>query len=217
MGVMLDKLKRILILAPHTDDGELGCGATISKLLRENVEVFYVAFSSCEESLEEGLPSDTLVKELYEATGVLGIPKENVFVKSYKVRHFQESRQQLLDDLILLDRQLNPDIIFMPSSRDIHQDHSTVSSEGLRAFKKKTIFAYELPWNNYSFHNQAFVSVDENDVEKKVSAIQQYKSQHGRQYAKPDYIRSLLKTHGVQIGVPYAEVFEIPRYVIKGR
>jgi LmbE family N-acetylglucosaminyl deacetylase len=48
---MLDKIRRMLVLAPHTDDGELGCGATISKLLRKNVEIYYVAFSSCEESL----------------------------------------------------------------------------------------------------------------------------------------------------------------------
>ncbi len=32
---------RILILAPHTDDGELGCGGTIAKLLENNIEVYY--------------------------------------------------------------------------------------------------------------------------------------------------------------------------------
>jgi LmbE family N-acetylglucosaminyl deacetylase len=163
-----------------------------------------------------GLSSDTLIKELYEATNILSIPKENVYVKQYKVRHFQEHRQQLLDDLISLDRQLNPDIIFMPSSQDIHQDHSTVSSEGMRAFKKKTIFAYELPWNNFSFHNQVLSVLMKLMSKKKFLAIQQYKSQKNRQYTNPDYIRSLLKTHGVQIGVPYAEVFEIPRFIVKG-
>ena len=40
--------KRILILAPHTDDGELGCGATISKLIETSNDVYYVAFSACE-------------------------------------------------------------------------------------------------------------------------------------------------------------------------
>ncbi len=47
-------MKKILVLAPHTDDGEFGCGGTISKLVREGNDVFYVAFSSCEKSLPIG-------------------------------------------------------------------------------------------------------------------------------------------------------------------
>ena len=39
-------IEKVLILAPHTDDGELACGATISRMLRHGVEIYYVAFSS---------------------------------------------------------------------------------------------------------------------------------------------------------------------------
>jgi LmbE family N-acetylglucosaminyl deacetylase len=66
--------KRILVLAPHTDDGELGCGGTISKLAKQGKEVFYAAFSLCEESLPKGLPSNTLEIEMKNATQRLGIP-----------------------------------------------------------------------------------------------------------------------------------------------
>jgi LmbE family N-acetylglucosaminyl deacetylase len=37
--------KRILVLAPHIDDGEFGCGGTIAKLIADRAEVFYAAFS----------------------------------------------------------------------------------------------------------------------------------------------------------------------------
>ena len=40
-----------MILAPHTDDGELGGGGTIAKLSAEGKEVFYVAFCLCSKAL----------------------------------------------------------------------------------------------------------------------------------------------------------------------
>lgn len=210
---MLFKCKKALVLAPHTDDGELGCGATISKLIKQKIEVFYVAFSSCEGSLPCDYKSDSLIIELHRATSILNIEKNNVKVLPYKVRLFERSRQEILDDMIKLNNELDPDLVFMPSLQDIHQDHQTIAAEGLRAFKKKTILAYELPWNNFSFNNQVFSCVDEEDVNKKIEAISCYESQKNRNYVNEQYIKSLLITHGVQIGVQFAEVFETPRLI----
>ena len=39
---------RILVLAPHTDDGEFGCGGSIARFASEGNEVHYVAFSAAE-------------------------------------------------------------------------------------------------------------------------------------------------------------------------
>ena len=60
-----DKVKKVLVLGPHTDDGEFGCGAAMAKFASEGREVNYVAFSACEESVPEGMPSDVLRKEIY--------------------------------------------------------------------------------------------------------------------------------------------------------
>ncbi len=204
---------KILVLAPHTDDGELGCGATLAKYIRRGEDVYYAAFSSCEDSLPEGAPKDTLIKELQQAMACLQVPKDNIHIFHFPVRRFGEHRQDILDTMIRLNRDIRPDTVFMPSVHDIHQDHSTIAAEGLRAFKKTTIFAYEVPWNNFTFNNQAFSVVEEEDVQKKVEAIRCYRSQEGRDYANEEFTRALLKTHGVQIGVPYAEVFEIPRSI----
>lgn len=207
-------MKKVLILAPHTDDGELGCGASISKLLRMNYEVFYVAFSSCKDSLPKTLPNDVLEKELYIATESLGISKKNVILLDYAVRHFQEHRQDILDDMLEIRNTINPDIVFAPSIHDIHQDHITIAQESLRAFKKKILLSYEVPWNNLSFDNQVFITVDDKDVENKIAAIKCYYSQNQRDYTNEDYIKSSLIMHGVQIGEKYAEVFEASRIVI---
>ncbi len=205
--------KTVLVLAPHTDDGELGCGATISKLRRQGAEIFYTAFSSCEDSLPVGAPKDMLIRELHDAMATLNIPKDHITVLPYQVRYFNSNRQSILNDMIRMNRDIAPDMVFLPSVQDIHQDHATIAIEGLRAFKKTSIYAYEAPWNNYSFQNQAFSVVEEQDILLKIQAIACYISQHGRGYANPDYTRSLLVTHGVQVGVQYAEVFEIPRLI----
>ncbi len=91
----------------------------------------------------------------------------------------------------------------------------TIASECMRAFKKKTILQYEVPWNNYSFNNQLFYCVDEEDVEKKVAAIACYSSQQNRDYTKAEFTRGQLLVHGVQIGEKYAEVFEVPHLIVR--
>ena len=207
-------IKKALVLAPHTDDGEFGCGGTIAHLIGKGCEVWYVAFSKCEDSLPKGWASDTLVHEVMAATKILGIASDHVIVKDYKVRHFSEKRQQILDDLILLRKQIMPDVVFMPSIHDIHQDHSTIAYEGLRAFKNITIFSYEVPWNNFTFSNQAFFEIKEPDLKTKIAALNMYESQKGRSYATEDVIKSIMRVHGMQVGKEFAEVFEIPRMVI---
>ena len=71
---MIGGWKRALVLAPHTDDGEFGCGGTMARLVEEGAEVRYVAFSIATKSLPEGFAPDTLAREVCEATAELGIP-----------------------------------------------------------------------------------------------------------------------------------------------
>jgi N-acetylglucosamine malate deacetylase 1 len=207
-------MKSILVLAPHTDDGEFGCGGTLARLREAGDNIFYVAFSTCEKSLPEDCQPDTLLKEMYMATNCLGIPNENVIVYDYPVRDFPRFRQDILENLITLSKEVRPDIVFMPSIQDIHQDHHTIASEAMRAFKKTSILGYELPWNNYSFRNQVFFPLNKNHVDLKISSTKCYRSQFGKNYMDENYILGLIRAHGVQIGVEYAEVFETDRYIL---
>ena len=63
--------QRILVLAPHTDDGEFGCGGSIAKFINEGRQVYYVAFSTAEKSVPAGMPKDILKVEVKEATRLL--------------------------------------------------------------------------------------------------------------------------------------------------
>jgi len=210
---MMDK-QRILILAPHTDDGEFGCGGTISKFIKEGKEVYYAAFSTASDSVPEGFPENILEVEVKKATKKLGIPEGNVIVYKYEVRKLNYFRQEILEELTKLKKDICPELVFMPSTRDLHQDHSTVAIEGIRAFKMSTILGYEVPWNNMDFHTQAFVRLQEQHIKKKIEALLEYKSQQHRSYASENFIRSLAVTRGTQIAAEFAEVFEVVRWII---
>lgn len=202
------------MLAPHTDDGELGCGGTIARLIAAGAEVTYVAFSTADESLPAGFPKGTLKEEVKEATSRLGIPPDDVIVFDYAVRKLNYVRQEILENLVRIGKGKCVDLVLMPSLQDIHQDHHTVSAEGLRAFKGTTVLGYELIWNNLSFNTTCFVPLERIHVLKKAIAVSAYESQSGKAYISEDFIFSLARTRGVQIGAEYAECFETIRWVI---
>lgn len=206
--------KRILVLSAHTDDGEMGAGGSIDRFIKENNEVYYIAFSTAEQSLPKHFPSDTLSKEVKQATKTLGISSENLYVFHYEVRKLNYVRQEILENLVKIKKEINPDLILMPSLRDIHQDHTTVAQEGLRAFKDVSILGYELLWNNLSFDTTCFIKLKRENVEAKSRALQQYKSQSDRNYMSKVFVFAHAHTRGVQAGCTYAEAFEVVRWII---
>ena len=205
--------KKILVISPHTDDGELGCGGTIAKLIEEGNEVEYVALSCCEKSVPPQYPRDILSREVKAATKILGIKTPILF--SFEVREFPKLRQEILDALIRLRNKIQPDIVFTPSRFDTHQDHKTTVEETIRAFKQCTILGYEQPWNNITFNTLAFVPLMEEHVNKKIDALNCYETQKERSYLNPDFVRGLALTRGTQIEEKYAEAFEVIKWIIK--
>lgn len=206
--------KTILVLAPHTDDGEFGCGGTISLFTEKQCRVIYVAFSAAEQSVLPHLPRNILRKEVRVATQILGIPDEDCLVLDFPVRRFQEFRQDILDKMIEISKKYSPDLVFLPSINDTHQDHQVIAQEGFRAFKRTTMLGYEIPWNNLDFRTSSFVGLSERNIEAKIASIEAYESQRHRSYANGQVIRNLACTRGIQIGGRYAEAFEVIRWVI---
>jgi LmbE family N-acetylglucosaminyl deacetylase len=204
------------VLAPHTDDGELGCGGTINRLLGEGVDVYYVAFSTCRNSLPAGCAPDTLEREVRAATQVLGMGPDRLIVLDFEVRRFDRDRQGILDELVRIKAELEPDLVLLPCPQDMHQDHVVVANEGIRAFKRCTVLAYELPWNNITFSTQCFMAIEEHHVVRKIEAVRCYSSQQQRPYADPEFIRGLARTRGVESGYRYAEAFQVVRLCVSG-
>jgi LmbE family N-acetylglucosaminyl deacetylase len=208
---VIEQWQRALVLAPHTDDGEFGCGGTMARLVDAGAHVRYVAFSIATRSLPEGFPPDTLAHEVREATSRLGV--KDLIVHDFDVRTFPEHRQDILELLVAAWEDWKPDVVFMPSLHDVHQDHRTIAEEGLRAFKRTTILGYEIPWNNFDFSYQWYVALDHSHLERKVRALEAYASQQHRRYANAEYVWNVARTHGINVNREYAEVFQVYRVV----
>jgi len=211
---MIGTWQRVLVLAPHTDDGEFGCGGTMARLVEAGVDVRDVAFLIATKSLPEGFVPDALAQEVREATAEIGIAEDNLTVHDFEVRTFPEHRQKILELLIALWEELEPDAVLQPSLHDVHQDHQVVAAEGLRAFKRATILGYEIPWNNYDFSYQAYVSLERSHLERKIAALSKYASQQHRRYSDPEYIWNVARTHGINVNREFAEVFQVYRAVL---
>ena len=197
--------EKVLVLSPHTDDGELGAGGTMAKLLERGSEITYFAFSA---------PKARLREECKKSLEVFGVRNYEIF--DIQVRLFPGQRQKILDILYDYNRENQVDLVLTPSTNDLHQDHQTVTNEALRVFKESTILGYELPWNLIDFKENCFVSLEEHHVKKKISALWNYESQiqANRPYFNEKYLKSLMRAHGLKIRKVYAEAFEAMKLVL---
>ena len=183
----------IVVLSPHTDDAELGCGATISKLIELGHKVEIIYFSYCS--------NKGLINEAQLASRELGIHDYSIL--EFKVRQFPKQRQEILQFLFDLNKKVDIDMVFSPTLSDLHQDHQVITNECMRAFRSCTILGYELPWNNIQFTTNCFFSLEERHVDNKIKALNCYNSQKHNYYFKSSFFLSVLNTRGTQMGTKY--------------
>lgn len=197
---------QILALSPHTDDAELGAGGSIARWLEEGHTVDVVAFST-------GNPRTGSNKtEFSESMHALGVSAHLLY--NYETRRYNESRQDILDQLIVLRNVENYDLVLIPSTASVHQDHEVIAGEAVRAFRESSILGYELPWSSVTgFDGRHYVKLNAEHVAAKIHAMQRYESQRFRGYTSPDVISSLATIRGAQIKTDFAECFEVVRWV----
>ena len=140
---------------------------------------------------------------------ILTIIRTKLERNGYEVETLSDSAQVMkkIDEF-------QPDLVLLPNSLDIHQDHHTIYQEGLRAFKHTRMLGYELPWNNLNFTNNCHIRLEREHIQAKMDALQCYQSQNFRNYMDPEYFFGLAKTRGIQINSNYAEAFELIRWII---
>lgn len=203
----------VLVLSPHTDDSELGAGGSINRLSREGHDIYYVAFSTCDESYPDSYQG--VLEGEFEDVMELVDPTE-YYVLDFTVRRFNERRQDVLEELIRIRDDVQPDLVIGPSLSDFHQDHVVVANEMIRAFKTNaSIIAYELPWNHVNFETQMFYKLTPGDIDGKLEQLSMYESQiedNDRLYFREEFIRGLASVRGVQCNSVYAEAFNVIRW-----
>ena len=129
------------------------------------------------------------------------------------MRHFPQHRQAILETLVKLRAELEPDLVMVHASTDTHQDHEALSQEAFRAFKKTSILGYELPHNCRISAPAYFNALAPIHVEAKIKALNAYESQRWRTGDLAPILQGLAAMRGSQINVQYAEAFEVMRWV----
>jgi len=193
----------VLVLSPHTDDGELATGGTIARFIESGSNVHFVAFSAWRQVLKD---------ECEASLRTLGV--NDYAILDFPRRHFPEKRQEILQYLYDLNQERKIDLVLTPSLSDLHQDHQAVTNEALRAFKHSSILGYELPWNHIEFRENGFMSLQKKHVDLKLEALWCYETQYKRPYFNKDYLIGLIRSRGLHVGVEYAEAYEVIKLIL---
>ena len=197
--------RRILAIGSHPDDIELGCGGTIRKHVIAGDEVFFVIASLGEKSGDEKKRK----KESLASAKLMGI-KDIFFLNLPDTMIMHDGKTVSILDMY--KEKIYPDIIYVHTPKDYHQDHSNIAKSALSSSRdmKSSIFLYETPSTTIEFRPVRYEDVS--DVfQHKLSCIDRFITQKNKDYMEKQAIMGLAKYRGYTIGVEYAEAFEVAR------
>jgi LmbE family N-acetylglucosaminyl deacetylase len=205
LSVDAGKLRSILCLGAHCDDIEIGCGASIRRLVQENpdVHVTCVTLSSDPERENESRRAvDVLLGEAAHKT---------VKIEDFKENYFPYIGSDLKDYMQDLRDSVSPDLIFTHFRNDAHQDHRLVSELTSNAFRNNFILEYEIPKYDGDLGTpNFFITLKHDQCRHKVDAIYDcFTSQRERSWFSKETFWATLRLRGIESNAAsgYAEGF----------
>lgn len=200
--------KSLLFLGAHPDDIELGCGALIAEV-GGSADMHCYTFSDNQQNLD----LKDLVSEYAASMRTLGLKDNQFELGTFQTRRFPESRQEVLEQMLSLRKLYQPQIVFVHTTKDVHQDHSTLTQEATRAFRGTTVLGYDVLRSSYGFFPDFLVEVSEKAVKTKLEALSLYKTYANKYYFSAEILRATAIRHGALAERPFAEGFDIIRMV----
>lgn len=209
---------KIVVVAPHPDDAELGMGGTIARLVHEGHDVLVVDLTSGEPT-PCGTP-ERRVQEAAAADAILGCTRINLGLPNRRLEHGIAARHALASVL----RVHRCEILFAPHPEDVHPDHvaATQIAEHARFDAKLTKtdlpgepihprkLVYYFCTHLKSMPDPTFAMDISAFRERKRNAILAYQSQvvdHAPNRVLPDQVDLRDRFVGSRIGVDAAEPF----------
>lgn len=229
MKVKLD----ILAFGAHPDDVELGCGGTLAKEISNGKKVGIIDLTAGELGTRGSAEIRTL--EANKASKILGLKtRENLNFKDVFFKNNENHQIKVIQAI----RKYQPEIILCNALDDRHIDHpkasklvsdssflsglvkidTSLNGEKQQPWRPKSVYHY-IQWKNLS---PDFVVDVSGFMEKKISAINAYKSQFYNPesnepetlISKKNFIDNVINRSadlGRLIGVDYAEGFNTQR------
>ena len=214
-GVENEQPATFLFLGAHCDDIEIGCGATITRLVEEHpdAEFRWIVFSSDERRATETRRA---------AEMLLARAKESkVTIATFRNAFFPFIGIELKEFFEELKRSIAPDVIFTHYREDRHQDHRTLSDLTWSTFRSHLIIEYEIPkYDGDLGQPNLFVPVTEAMMQCKIETLMDcYATQADQQWFTPDTFSGLMRIRGIECNSPtgYAEAFHARKMIIQNR
>jgi LmbE family N-acetylglucosaminyl deacetylase len=203
-GIQFDRLDTVLCMGAHSDDIEIGAGATMLRLVRENpnVRIIWVVCSATGLRAEEATASASQV--------LSGAKQPEIILREFTDGYFPAAMGDLksfLEDL----KQFNPDLVLTHYGADLHQDHRAVSKATWNTFRSQTIIEYEIPkWDGGLGSPNFFVPASKDDTEHKIKILTScFRSQLDKHWFDDLTFRGLMRLRGLECNAPetFAEGF----------
>jgi LmbE family N-acetylglucosaminyl deacetylase len=202
----------ILCLGAHSDDIEIGVGATLLNLISQgiNLDVHWCVLSGAGEREQEARSSAADYLSGSETTMIEVMPFKDGFFPQ-----FGESIKSWFEDLKL---RANPDIIFTHHRDDAHQDHREVCGLTWNTFRDHCILEYEIPkWDGDLGQPNFYVSIPAEVLARKIDLLMaHFKSQRSKDWFCPDIFRGLARLRGMECRAPssFADAFFARKLIV---
>jgi LmbE family N-acetylglucosaminyl deacetylase len=203
--------RTILCLGAHSDDIEIGCGATLLQLRSCEVRPRFVWVVLSATGARETEAREAA--ELFTA----GCDSQ-IFLKEFRDGYLPYEGHQVKDFFEELKLHVNPDIIFTHWHGDAHQDHRLVSELTWNTFRNHLILEYEIPkFDGDLGRPNTFVPLEEWAFRQKVQNLTDiFASQRSKPWFNSDTFLGLMRLRGIESNAPsgYAEAFYVRKLLI---
>ena len=195
----------VLCLGAHSDDIEIGAGATLLGLIARGVrlDVLWCVLSGAGERVREA--SSSAAEFLSEAASA------KVEVMSFRDGFFPEQGEPMKSWFEALKTRFDPDLILTHRGDDAHQDHRQVSRLTWNTFRDHCILEYEIPkWDGDIGQPNVYVPVSAAALQRKIELLMlHFGSQRSKQWFDEETFRGLARLRGMECRAPerYAEAF----------
>lgn len=208
----------ILAIGAHYDDVELGCGGAIARHTArgDNVYAFVATDSGYSNQHKQTMrDSDVAKKEAEAAMQILGV--KEMFCGDFKTLEV-EFVDSLNIQILKLVEKLKIDQVYSHWTGDIHHDHQAVARAALHSCRHvQRLLMYRSNWyhSTLDFRGNFYVDITDH-WDKKEQAVRAHESEMERTGAKwIQFFRNEAENAGQRIGVKYAEVFEVVKWIEK--